>query len=133
MVVFLSDFILIVLEVCEIWSSPELLSCALLRVNLKISRGILFHLFLLLSVSAGYPVPPVVECLHSGTTSLPHSMGKAAKNWGIWELIRDLGILVHSSPPGLAYLQLTSFIWRIFFGLPWVGVALFQTEQSTLC
>ena len=48
----------------------------------------------------------------------PHSIQRVgAKGEAIWELIRGWGILVHPSPPGLAYLQPTSFIGRIFASL----------------
>ena len=45
----------------------------------------------------------------------PHPIQSlGAKDGANWELIRDQGILVHPSSPDWVYLQLTSFIGRIF-------------------
>ena len=68
----------------------------------------------------------------SGKTSLPHSMGKALEDWATWELIKDLGILIHPSSLGYSLSSASFFIRRIFSGLFGVGVVFFQIGQSAL-
>ena len=57
--------------------------------------------------------------------------GLGFKGWVTWELIQGLGILVHSLLV-VVYLQSSSFIGNIFYGMIGFGVAFFQTGQTAL-
>ena len=75
-------------------SSPSQSCCHALFSRIKnnaLRRGDFIHLRPLSAERLGCPVPLVVEGLILWTASLPHSMGKIAKDGATWELIRDLG------------------------------------------
>ena len=121
------------LELVGLRSISELLSCVLLWDKAEcLEQGwllpSLFHFDNQTWVSSTYPLSKVR--FRDGLLTL--SKGKAAKDGVVWELIWDLDILVHSSPPGCSLSYPTSFMYTIFSGLSRVGLALFQTGQSDL-
>ena len=91
------------------------------------------HLYSLPTARPRCQVSPAVEGTHSGDNPLTPFNGWGTEDGITWELIRNLGILVHLSPPGWAYLQQTSFIGRIFLSLHTWGrrdISSIQGSQS---
>ena len=91
--------------------SPLVLSITVFR------RGSFFSPSPLSAARRGYPVLPMVRRLHSGLS--PHPIQWVGANGGQLRANPALGILVYPSSPGLAYIQTTSFIEKIFQVYTW--------------
>ena len=102
---------------CQLCLGPPSVSvlCSPAEVNL---RTVWRRQLLLITTPCRQPdlvaCSTVVNGLSFGAVALLYSKGSAQRMEPPESFIRGLGILVHPSHPGSAYLQPTSFIGRIF-------------------
>ena len=111
-----SSFIKSVLDVCSVWVPLSVsVLCSPAEVNLRtIWRRQLLHIITPCRQPDLVASSTVVNGLSFGAVALPYSKD-SAQGWGHLRASSGVwGILVHPSPPSLAYLQPTYFIGRIF-------------------